>query len=192
MERKYFWTYILIGGVTLLTLILLADGRLQGEDTGTPPAQSASGQSFSFQLEIEGRYTFYDECQGLGSSSEIEETLIPSANGVVRQKTPGALEWHNITLKKIGPSDPNGVPAWSWRKAMEDGDRSAAVRNGAITVWRANPPGGPLARWEFRNGWVAALSFDGSAEEMTIVHEGLERTDVINLVPGPRPRKQSP
>jgi phage tail-like protein len=140
----------------------------------------------TFSLDIGGQYAgTYDECRGLGSSNDVEEAVIETPGGVtVRQKTAGALEWHNITLKR---SEPSGVTVWSWRKAMEDGDVNDAIRDGAITLWRTGSLGEPLARWEFRNGWVAALSFDGSIEEMTIVHEGLERTDIVPHGKPPRP-----
>ena len=186
MERKYLWTYILIASVTLVTLIAVGDGRLRGESVNvdTELASGEPSRSFSFQLEIAGEDVgIYDECRGLGSSNDVEEAVVETPDGVVvRQKTPGVLEWHNITLKR---TEPSGVVIWSWRKAMEDGDLDGAIRDGAITLWEIGPSSAePLVRWEFRNGWVAALSFDGSIEQMTIVHEGLERTDVVD--PGPK------
>ncbi len=189
MERKCFWTYIFIGSVALVTLIMIGDGRLRGESVDMELASGEASRSFSFQLEIEGQYAFYDECRGLGSRNDVEEAVVQTPNGVtVRQKTPGALEWYNITLKRTGPTEPGGMPVWSWRKAMEDGDLRGAVKDGVITVWRIDPsPVEPVARWEFRNGWLAALSFEGSIEEMTIVHDGLKRTDLLDRGPNPRP-----
>ena len=143
------------------------------------PSASPAGPFF-FRLELDGKEVAdFSECSGLGSSNEIVEDIAqmdPSV-GVIR-KTPGALEWHNITLKRTAPMGPSGMAVWSWRKAMEDGDLKGAIRNGAITLGGIDPPVGLVARWRFRNGWVAALSFDGSVEEMTIIHEGLERADI--------------
>ncbi len=76
-----------------------------------------------------------------------------------------------ITLKRIEPS---GLAVWSWRKAMEDGNLEMAIADDAITLLRTDPEQ-PLVRWEFHNGWIASLSFDGFVETMTIVHEGLVR-----------------
>ena len=57
---------------------------------------------------------------------------------------------------------------------MEETGLSSALRNGRILLYG---PGSstPLAKWTFTAGWPASLIFDGSQEELVIVHEGIER-----------------
>lgn len=176
MERKHFWTYTIIGSVALLALIAVGDSRLRGQgvDLAVDSVHSV-GPFYYFSLEIGGQDVgIYEDCRGLGSGNDVEEVLVETESGViVRRQTPGTLAWHNLRLRR---SEPSQLLVWFWRKAMEDGDLEAAVRDGAVTL-RGTDRAEPLARWEFRNGWVASLSFDGSSEEMTIVHEGLTRID---------------
>ena len=48
----------------------------------------------------------------------------------------------------------------------------AALRDGRITLYQAGSTQ-PLAQWSFTRGWPAALVFNGTEEELVIVHEGL-------------------
>ena len=52
----------------------------------------------------------YDECHGLGSSNDIEESVIQTPDGAfLRQKTPGPLEWHvHEGLERAGTTTPSG------------------------------------------------------------------------------------
>ncbi|MDI9433682.1 MAG: phage tail protein [Planctomycetota bacterium] len=176
MERKYLWTYTIIGSGALLALIAVGESRLRGQSVDLEMDSVHSARPFYyFSLEIGGQDVgIYEECRGLGSSNDIEEALVETESGViVRRQTPGALAWHNLRFRR---SEPSQLLVWFWRKAMEDGDLEAAVRDGAVTLWGTDRAE-PLGRWEFRNAWVASLSFDGSIEAMTIVHEGLTRID---------------
>lgn len=188
MERRHSWTHILIGSIALVALMVVGASRLHGEGTDTELISTSQGQSFYYRLDVADQYGFYDDCSGLGSSTDVEEAVVETDAGVVvRQKTPGPLQWHNITLRRTGPTPATGVPVWAWRKAMEDGNLEYAIQNGVITLWTADSTEA-IARWEFRNGWVASLSFDGAIEELTIVHEGLTRTGIIDTEPTPRSR----
>jgi len=186
MKRHYLWPLVILCSAGLSSLVLVRATRLQGETANTELLSPGSGDFFFFRLELAGDAVGdYSECLGLGSSNEVLEDL-PATNAVVpiKRKTPGALEWHNITLKRNSPSD---VRVASWRKAMETGDLTTAVRNGAIIMFRVGSAE-PIARWEFRGGWVATLRFDGSMEELTIVHEGLDRVGSASSVPAARSR----
>jgi hypothetical protein len=33
----------------------------------------------------------------------------------------------------------------------------------------------PLAQWNFSKGWPASLTIEGSVQDLTIVHDGLQR-----------------
>lgn len=188
MRRTYLWPLMILCSAILLALALVGETQLCGQDRGLAALSAEPSNAFTFRLEIGGQDAgIYEECRGLGSSNDVEEALIQTPGGVtVRKKTGGPLEWCNITLKR---TEPSGVVVWSWRKAMEDGDLNEAIRDGAITLWGTAHPADPLARWEFRSAWVARLSFDGSIEEMTIVHEGLERTDIV---PPGKPARPNP
>ena len=89
--------------------------------------------------------------------------------------TSGTLTWHTIVLKRIGPSDGLVV---SWRKSTEDGLDHHAFRDGTITLFERGSVES-LAHWAFDRGWAASLIFSGGVEELTIVHEGLNRVGVV-------------
>jgi len=167
MRRTYVWPLVIVCSTVLIALALEGNGRLWGQDIDVAALLEESPGSFLFQLELAGQEAAdYSECSGLGSGNELEENLVQTAAGIIaKQKTPGALEWHNIVLKRVGPS---GVQVWGWRKAMEDGRPTEAIRDGAIVMYQAGSSQ-PLARWEFNDGWAARLTLDGSVEELTIV-----------------------
>lgn len=173
MRRAYFWPLIILCGATFISLALIGDSRSRGQNSDVAALSVEPSDSFGFQLELGGQVVAeYSECFGLGSSNEIEETVTQTNGGAVKQKTPGTLEWHNITLKRVGPS---GGQVWSsWRKAMEDGRLDEAIRDGAIIMLSAGSSE-PLARWNFTRGWPASLTLEGSVEELVIVHQGIER-----------------
>jgi len=164
----------------LVVFALVGDTRSQGRDGDLAALSAESSESFVFALELTGEIVAeYTECFGLGSGNRIEESVVETDGEAVVRKTPGALEWHNITLRRVGPSD---AEVWSWRKAMEDGRLSDAVRDGAIVMFEPGAPQ-PHARWDFTGGWAASLAIEGSVEELTIVHAGLTRVGASTHTP---------
>jgi len=168
-------------GAVLISLGLINDSRLCGQDAD-PVSDS---NSYIFSLKLGGTpVAEYTECSGLGSSNAVMENAIVNDWGVAEiEKTPGLLEWHNITLKRAGL---NGTEVWSWREAMETGDANEAFRDGAIVMLSAGPPSQWLAEWTFQQGWAASLTFDGGVEKLIIVHNGLQR-----VTPGMPPGRPS-
>ena len=135
---------------------------------------------FNFGVEFSGVVTgYFTEAAGLGSEHEIIEHKIVSPEGreIVR-KIPGRLKWGDVTLKR-------GITAkmdfWEWRKEIEDGKVAQARRNGSIIMFDETYT--EVARWNFENAWpskisgpsVNATANEVGVEEMTIVHEGIER-----------------
>jgi phage tail-like protein len=173
MRRTYIWVLVILCAVVLISLTLVGDGRVCGQNGVV--AVSATHDSYYFRLELGAKeLASYDQCFGVGSSNHIEEETWHSDDGVpIVQKNPGALEWHNITLKRVAPSD---AEVWSWRKAMEDGRLDEAIQDGAITMFKLGSSE-PVARWHFINGWPSRLTIEGSTEELTIVHDGLNRVE---------------
>ena len=173
MRRKHFWPFI-VGVVLLVSLAVTGPGQLPVQRSGSDSLVVAS-DAYIFRLELQhGIQQDYTECLGLGSSNDIEETIGFTDSGIVyTEKSPGTLQWHNITLRREGPSDPD---VWQWRQAMEDLHLDMAIQDGSIVVLT---PGSvqPVARWSFSNGWAARLTFSGAREELVIVHEGLQRAD---------------
>jgi phage tail-like protein len=178
MKRKYIWP-IIICSVVLISLVLFGNLRLWGQSINLESLSAVPSGSIYFHLQIDGLgiVEIYNTCSGLGSSNDINEDYDGS---VFIKKTPGMLRWNNITLKRTYPSD---TMIWSWRKAMEDGNPNDAIRDGVIVMFRAGSSE-PVAQWRFTNGWVASLVFNGSEEELIIVHEGLERFPSSTEVPG--------
>jgi len=70
---------------------------------------------------------------------------------------------------------------WNWRQEVVDGKIEGARTNCSIIAY--NTEGGEVARWNLTNAWPSKI--DGPApksdaseimmEEVTVVHEGIER-----------------
>lgn len=94
-------------------------------------------------------------------------------------KIPGRMKWEDITLKRGITSN---VDVWTWRKQVEDGDVDGARKNGSIIMF--NQKMDPVARWDFESAWPSKVtgpqpksdSNEVAIEEMTIVHQGIKRT----------------
>ncbi|MBN2128448.1 MAG: phage tail protein [Sedimentisphaerales bacterium] len=185
MRRKYSWPLLAVCGIVLVSLALTDSGELWGQKADGQALVLAGSDSYIFRLQLQqGIEQDYTECAGLGSSNAIEEaTRIASSGVLFTEKTPGTLEWDNITLRRAGPSSP-GV--WQWRMAMENLNLDMAIQNGTITVLTIGSPE-PVAQWSFRAGWAARLTFNGSREELVIVHDGLQR---IGTEGGPPPSRR--
>lgn len=136
--------------------------------------------SFNFAIEVQGQINgFFTEVSGLGSETEVAEHNVvgPGGQEVVR-KIPGRLKWGDITLKRGITSN---MDIWEWRKMVEQGKIDSARRNGSIVMY--DQMGTEVARWNFQRAWPSKVSGpapksdtgDISVEEMTLVHEYIER-----------------
>jgi phage tail-like protein len=176
MRRKCSWSIVVVCGIALVAFLLTGQARLWGQWAGEGTVSIAASDSFLYRLELSGLLSsesgeLFSECSGLGSSSDIEEQKIVTDKGVVAwQMSPGALRWNSITLKRDSLS---GTQIWQWRKSVEDGKLTDAIKSGTIVMLGSNSAK-EYARWTFRNGWPAKLSFDEGVQELVIVHDGLE------------------
>ena len=172
MNRRCLWFVLFAGVAALTTWTLIGEGPLWGQ-TADDASIAINSESFIFVLELSDQQPVeYTECSGLGSYHEIEEQAsMTTAGSVVMESTPGVLRWHKITLRRPTPSD---AAIWQWRKTMETTGLASALRTGRISLYGSGSST-PLARWTFTAGWPASLVFDGSQEELVIVHEGLTR-----------------
>ena len=174
MRHPYLWSAIILSSAVLISLGMVGDGPLWAQNVDF----TSDSISYFFRLKLEGTAVAdYAECSGLGSSNDIVENVTVGDLGVaVTAKTPGELRWHDITLRRIGPSD---EAVWSWRKALEDGDAGEAFRDGGIQMLATDPAQWKgekgIAEWTFIHGWAASLTLDDSVEQLTIVHDGLQR-----------------
>jgi phage tail-like protein len=95
-------------------------------------------------------------------------------------KIPGRMKWEDITLKR---GITGNMDVWKWRKQVEQGDVEGARKSGSIIMY--NQMLTPVARWDFVRAWPSKVtgpqpksdSNEVAIEEMTIVHEGIERVD---------------
>jgi hypothetical protein len=171
MRPKSVWAVTIIG-IGLMGLLLSGSNQSllgQYHDTGISTAGYPSLYTFDLDLGRSFGVTSFDECHGLGSSTDVLENTHDDL-GVV-QTTPGALRWHAIELSRTAPRSDS---IWGWRQAMEKGDFDRAIREGTITMFPVNASE-PIARWRFQSGWPSSLVLDGSVVRLTIVHDGLER-----------------
>ena len=137
--------------------------------------------AFKFGLEIEGKLAgYFQTVSGIGSESEvIEHKIVDDNTGeTINQKIPGRLTWTDITLKRGVTSS---IDVWEWRQEIVDGKVDDARTNCSIVAY--NQANDEVARWNLESAWPSKVvgpemdsgGTDLMVEEMTIVHEGLER-----------------
>jgi phage tail-like protein len=136
---------------------------------------------FNFRLDIGDRAAgFFTECSGVGSEHEIVEHKVVDDKGhEIIRKIPGRLKWGDITLKRGITSD---LKIWDWRDLVVQGKIKDARQNCSI-VMLSRDYQNEVARWNFYNAWpskvsgpsLKADSNEFGLEELTIVHEGMER-----------------
>jgi len=133
-----------------------------------------------FGLEVEGiTECMFREASGFENSSDVIEHRESGSDGKQYiSKQPGNLKWGDIVLKR-GITDSRALS--EWRKKVVDGDVKGARKNGSIIFFDAM--NSELARFNFVRGWpskwkgpdVNTSNNSVAVEEITIVHEGLER-----------------
>ena len=135
---------------------------------------------FNFGLELQGTITgYFTECSGVGSESEVIEHKVVNDKGMeIVQKIPGRLKWQDVTVKRGITAD---MQIWDWREMVEKGQMDQARKTCSIVMFDRNYE--EVARWNFENAWpskvsgpsVKSDSNEFGVEEMTIVHEGMQR-----------------
>jgi phage tail-like protein len=140
--------------------------------------------AFKFGLEIEGKLSgYFTNVGGIGSETEVVEHKITNQESgeTIIQKIPGRLNWNDVTLTRGVTSS---LDIWEWRQMVVEGKVDDARTNCSIIAY--NQMNEPIARWEFTNAWpsrVVGPEMDAGSqtymiEEVTIVHEGMERVSV--------------
>lgn len=139
--------------------------------------------SVSYYLDLKGKITGnFRECSGLGSENDIVEHKVAIGKGHTQvMKIPGPLKWQNIVLKRGVTGD---MEIWDWRKLVEEGYVDKARLDGSITMY--DQAHKEVARWNFFSAWplkvsgpsLNAGSNEIAVEELTIVHEKMERVKV--------------
>jgi phage tail-like protein len=138
--------------------------------------------SFHFSVDVQGAGVqgYFTEVSGVGSEHELIEDKVVDGDGrEVTRMIPGRLKWEPVVLKKGITSD---LSFWDWRKTVADGDLDGARQN--CSIFMHDDQGEVVASWEFINAWpskitgpsVKADANEIGVEEVTIVHEGFERT----------------
>ena len=137
--------------------------------------------AFKFGLEIEGKLTgFFTQVGGIGSETEVvEQKVVNSDTGetIIRQ-IPGRLTWTPVSLKRGVTSS---IDIWDWRQMVVDGKIDDARTNCSVIAYSQDNT--EIARWNFENAWPSKVvgpemdagSTDYMVEDVTIVHEGVER-----------------
>jgi phage tail-like protein len=135
---------------------------------------------FSFGLEIAGKLSgFFTNCSGIGSETEvIDHKVVDTKGQTLIQKVPGRLKWNDVSLKR-GVTSAKDI--WDWRQLVVDGKVADARSNCSIIAYDETFK--ELARWNFVNAWPSKVtgpemdsgSTNYMVEEVTIVHEGMER-----------------
>lgn len=137
-------------------------------------------QSSMFALELDGvKVGFFTGCSGLGAEVGVTEIKVVDDKGRQRtKKVPGRLSFNDIVLKR-GYSADSALTEWFHQ--IVEGKVTDARRSGSVVVF--DHAGSEVDRWNFEHGWPSkwsasdldASSDDVMIEELTIVHEWLER-----------------
>lgn len=138
--------------------------------------------SFHFSVDVQGAGVqgYFTEVSGVGSEHELIEDKIVDGDGrEITRMIPGRIKWEPVVLKKGITSD---LSFWDWRKTVVDGDLDAARQN--CSIFMHDDQGKVVAAWEFVNAWPSKITGPSiksdaneiGVEEVTIVHEGFDRT----------------
>ena len=137
--------------------------------------------AFKFGLEIEGKLSgFFTQVGGIGSETEvIQQKVVNSETGetIIRQ-IPGRLSWTPVSLKRGVTSS---MDIWQWRQQVVEGKIDDARTNCSIVAYSQDNT--EIARWNFESAWPSKVigpemdsgSTNYMLEDVTIVHEGVER-----------------
>ena len=146
---------------------------------------------FQFALTVDEVTGYFTEVSGIGSENAVvtHKVVTPDAKEVTLQ-IPGRIEWGEITFKRGLTTD---FQFWTWRELVITGDIVGARRPVTIEMFDRNY--NSVVTWTCENAWpsklsgpsIAADSNDFTVEELTIVHEGLTRTDVSDSIPAVDP-----
>ncbi|MCD4738484.1 MAG: phage tail protein [Anaerolineae bacterium] len=140
---------------------------------------------FQFSIKIEGRDElsgWFTEIEGVGSESEVVEHKTVTGDGKeVVQVIPGRIKWSPVTLKR---GITNNMAFWSWRQEVVNGDMETARTD--CTIFMHDREGTAVAGWKLVRSWPSKISGpsmktdsnDIGVEELTIVHEQLERIKI--------------
>jgi phage tail-like protein len=142
---------------------------------------------FQFALTVDEVTGYFTEVSGIGSENAVATHKVVTADAKeVTLQVPGRIEWGEITFKRGLTAD---FQFWTWRELVITGDVASARRDVTIEMFDRNY--NPVVTWTCTNAWpsklsgpsIAADSNDFAIEELTIVHEGLTRTDVSDSIP---------
>jgi len=133
-----------------------------------------------FGLEVDGiNEASFREAAGFENSSDVIEHRESGKDGKqFISKQPGNLKWADIVLKR-GLTDSKAL--YDWRKLVVDGKHKAARKSGSVIFFDSE--NAEIARFNFVRGWpskwkgpdVNTTTNAVAIEEITIVHEGMER-----------------
>ena len=137
--------------------------------------------AFRFGLEIEGKLSgLFTSVNGIGSENEVIEQKVtnPETGETIIMQIPGRLTWTPVTLQRGVTSS---MDIWEWRQQVVEGKIDEARTNCSIIAY--NQANEEIARWNFENAWpskVVGPEMDSGSttymmEEVTIVHEGVQR-----------------
>lgn len=123
---------------------------------------------------------YFLEVGGLGSETEVtEHKVVGQNNQDLIRKVPGRSKWNDITLKRGMTAN---MEFYNWRKMVEQGQVADARAN--MTIQMLDQVGAIVAEWTVEKAFPSKISGpslksdsnDIGVEELTIVHEGIERT----------------
>ena len=134
--------------------------------------------AYRFQIEVGDIKGYFTEISGIGSEHQIVKHKVVIEGKEAEVKSPGRLEWGDITVKRGLTRD---MSFWKWRDQIVHGDLEGARKPCTITMYDSKFS--PLIVWNLVNVWpfkmgsisIKADSNDFVMEELVITHEGITR-----------------
>lgn len=146
---------------------------------------------FQFSLEFNDMTGYFTEVSGVGSENGVTTHKVVgwAGDAIAKEVTlqiPGRVEWSEITLKRGLTTN---IEFWDWREKVISGGVAEARQNCTIRMYDREY--NPVVSWTVINAWpskisgpsISSDSNDFTIEELTLVHEGLYRDDMMTLVP---------
>ena len=149
------------------------------------PVQTVAGQgndaiiAHNFEIDFgDGLVAHFLKCSGFSNENEVTEHREARTGRRQLHKTPGPMNFGNITLSK---GMVEGKDFWDWISAIADGQIDENRRNGTISLYDLTNT--KVAEWELIAAWpvrVKGPSFNASSgeiaiEELELVLEGFIR-----------------
>lgn len=160
--------------ITGILSVILGVVAASANGAGTAVAEDPnanSGPATYFEFSAGAITTYFSNCKGIGTQSEIEQPRPGGTSDISHRKTIGRTTVKNITCSKnIGKS----LDLWNWRQQVVDGKREVQTSFDA-TLIAYDATMTPIAEWTFTRAWPLSIDYNETKPGMETVVFAAER-----------------